>query len=269
MTILASFVKWVIIHKTLKSCPEHGEISINYYDYYSLLSFTSRGSNMFSKVLHLWRWIELGSKACLCLCLAAQLLARCLILNAQISHQYSRATDICSIFLKCIKWRHLGSWSMIDAPCMVAVTTSSPGSWFMIDALCMVAVVTSSPSRCLQTFLQCLRSERKWNLARYEDKLSSEYRRAGVFEFPTLKGDIKFGVAQEDAWCLFGGCSHRAGGGSTGSSGFITRKVKPIATLSNGRGYSNATLFIYWIGIWQKYTQQSTSAGMVFYQQIN
>lgn len=59
--------------------------------------------------------------------------SKMLILNAQISHQHSRAADICSIFLNCIKWYHLGSWSMIDAPCMVAV-------------------VTSSPSRCLQPF---------------------------------------------------------------------------------------------------------------------
>lgn len=154
MTILASFVKWVITYKTLKSCPEHGEISINYYDYYSLLSFTSRGSNMFSKVLRLWRWIDLGSKACLCLCLAAQLLARCLILNAQISHQYSRDAVICSIFLNCIKWCHLGSWPMIDSPCMVAVATSSP-------------------SKYLQPFNSAWGQRGEWSLARYEDKRSS------------------------------------------------------------------------------------------------
>lgn len=157
--------------------------------------------------------------------------SKMLILNAQISHQYSRAADLCSIFLNCIKWCHLGSWSMIDAPCMVAV-------------------VTSSPSRCLQPFNSA------WGQRGNEVLQGRKIRSvvvwvSGCFEFPILKGDIKFEVAQEDAWCLFGGCSHRAGGGSTGSSGFITRKVKPIATLCNGRGYSNATLFIYRIGIWQ------------------
>lgn len=133
MTILASFVKWVITHKTLKSCPERGEISINYYDYYSPLSFTSRGSNMFSEVLQLWRWIDLGSKACLCLCLAARLLARCWFSMPKFLTNIAELLVFCSIFLNCIKWCHLGSWSMIDAPCMVAV-------------------VTSSPSRCLQPF---------------------------------------------------------------------------------------------------------------------
>lgn len=176
--------------------------------------------------------------------------SKMLILNAQISHQYSRATDICSIFLNCIKWCHLGSWSMIDAPCMVAVTTSSLGSWVMIDAPCMVAVVTSSPSRCLQPFNSAW-GQRGNKVLQGRKIRSVVVWVSGCFEFPILKGDIKFGVAQEDAWCLFGGCPHRAGGGSTGSSGFITRKVKPIATLCNGRGYSNVTLFIYWIGIWQ------------------
>lgn len=153
MTILASFVKWVITHKTLKSCPEHGEISINYYDYYSLLSFTSRGSNMFSKVLGLWRWMDLGSKACLCLCLAAQLLARCLILNAHISHQCSRATDICSIFLKRIKWCHFKL--LVHDRCSVNGSCGHQLSW-----------------QVLATFQQCLGSEEGWHLARYEDKLS-------------------------------------------------------------------------------------------------
>lgn len=117
--------------------------------------------------------------------------SKMLILNAQISHQYSGVADLCSIFLNCIKWCHLGSWSMIDAPCMVAVTTSSPGSWVMIDAPCMVAVVTSSPSRCLQPFNSAW-GQRGNKVLQGRKIRSVVVWVSGCFEFPILKGDIRF-----------------------------------------------------------------------------